>query len=87
MHEIRTRSLGRNAVTAEPTASMTPGAFVSEDAPGHDRGHMALQDVQIGTADRGLGDLHDRVAYRLKLGLRPVPPALSCPGRDRRAPS
>jgi hypothetical protein len=54
-------------------------ALMAKDAPRRTGGHVALQDVQIGPADRGLGELHDRVVGRLELGLRPVLDLLATP--------
>src|SRR3712207_8178520 len=36
--------------------------LVAEDVALHDRRHVAVVEVQVGAADRGRGDLHDRVS-------------------------
>ena len=47
-------------------------AFVAQDAPGRAGRDIALQDMQVGAADRGLGDPDDRVRRSGDLRHRPV---------------
>ena len=47
-------------------------ALVAEDAARLAGGHVALEDVQVGAADRRLGDLDDRVGGRRDFRLRMV---------------
>ena len=44
--------------------------LVAEDRPGLDLGHVALEDVQVGPADRGRVDADDRVRRLLEAGIR-----------------
>ena len=65
--EISTRSPGLNAVTAGPDLVDDAYALVAEDAAGLASRDIALEDVQIGAANRRLGDLDDSVRGRLDL--------------------
>jgi hypothetical protein len=58
MHETSTRSPGATVVTAEPTDSTVPTA---ENPPFGDLGHVALQNVEVRTADGGAVDPHNGV--------------------------
>ena len=69
MQEISTRSPGLKAVTPAPTLSMTPTPSWPRMRPGAQVGDIALEDMQIGAADRRFDDLDDRVARRPDLGL------------------
>jgi hypothetical protein len=60
MQEIRTRSPGLKVVTPAPTVDHAH-AFVAEHGAGLAGGHVALEDVQVGAADGGLGDAHDGI--------------------------
>ena len=62
--EIRTRSPALNAVTADSNLVDDADALVSENAAGLARRDVALEDVQVGAADRRFGDLDDRVGGR-----------------------
>src|SRR5690606_23900139 len=43
-------------------------AFMAQNAPGLHRGYVALEDVQVGAADGGAGDAHDRIGGFLNPG-------------------
>ena len=47
-----TRSPAANELTPRPTSSMVPTASWPSTVPGRHAGHVALEDVQIGAADR-----------------------------------
>ena len=64
MHEIRTWSPGLNAGDAGADLVDDADAFVAENAAGLAGRHVALEDVQVGAADRGLGDPDDRIGRR-----------------------
>ena len=68
MQEIRTRSPGLNAVTAGPTAIDNADAFVAENAARLAARDIALENMQIGAANRRLGDFDDRVGRRRMSG-------------------
>ena len=72
MQEINTWSPGMEGGHADADLVDHADALMAEDATRRTSRHVTLEDVQIGAADRGLGDLHDRVVGRLELGLRPV---------------
>ena len=72
MQEISTWSPGLKVVTPAPTSSTTPTPSWPRMRPGVAGRHVALEDVQVGAADRGLGDLDDGVGRRLQLRHRPV---------------
>ena len=57
--------------------------FMAKDAARRTGRDIALQDVQVSSADGGLEDLHDRIARRLDLRLRTIFDPLSGPARDR----
>ena len=62
-------------------------ALVPEDpALGHS-GHVALEDVQVGAADRGRVDPDDGVGGIDELGVGDLVPALVVRDRGRRVPS
>jgi len=52
--------------TAGPDAVHNADTFMAKNASWRASGDVALQDVQVGAADRGLSDLDDGVACRLK---------------------
>ena len=54
-------------------------ALMAEDAARCRRRHIAFQDMQVGAADRGLRDPHDRIAGGLDDRLGAVL-KLDCPG-------
>ena len=70
MQEIRTWSPGLNAVTAGADLVDDADALVAQNAARRAGRHVAFEDVQIGAADRRLGDLDDRVGGRGDLRLR-----------------
>src|SRR3954447_14954075 len=55
-----TRSLSRS--TPGPTSTHLAHELVAHDVALLHRRHVAVEQVQVGSADRGRGDLHDRVA-------------------------
>ena len=61
--------------------------LVAEDRPGSHVGHVALEDVQIGAADRRRVDADDRVRRLLDPWFRAPLPRRAGPGRGRRDPS
>ena len=63
----------------DPAADGLDGAdrFVAEDPPVGHRGHVALQNVQIGAADRHGVDPDDRVGVRDDARLRHLFPGLA----------
>ena len=61
--------------------------LVTEDAAVGHRGHVALQDVQVGAADRHRVDANDRVGVRLQTSASALPPTPSCRDRGTREPS
>ena len=65
MHDTSTRSPGLTFLT--PGADLLDGAdrFVAEDPSVGHRGHVALEDVQVGAADRDGVDADDRVGVGL----------------------
>src|SRR5262249_49923146 len=52
-----------------------PDALVAENRPGLHFGHVALEDVQVGAADRRRVDPDDDVGRRLEFGIGPFLPA------------
>ena len=62
MQEIRTRSPGLNAGHGRADFFDDADAFMTENAAGRASRHVAFEDVQVGSANRGLGDSDDRVA-------------------------
>jgi|GEM_PF-3711320 len=52
-----------------------PHAFVSQNTTIHHSGYVALEDMQIGTADSGMGDAHHRIRGLLDRRLRLIFPA------------
>ena len=71
-----TRSPTANALHRVADRGDRADRFVAEDpAVGH-RGHVALQDVQVGAADRGRVDADDHVGRLLDRGVRDVLPGL-----------
>ena len=77
MQETSTRSPGRTLRTAAPTSSTVPTASWPSTVPAVHLGHVALEDVQVGAADRhgvdaddGIGVVDDRrVGDLLPVGL------------------
>jgi len=69
MQEIRTWSPGAEGGDRGADGVDDPHALVAEDSPRRAGRDIALEDVQICPADRGLDNPHDRVPRRLKLGL------------------
>ena len=61
MHETSTRSPGAIVVTAGADLDDRADGLVPEDRAGLHLGDVALEDVQIGAADRGRVDPDDRV--------------------------
>ena len=61
MHETRTRSPTLTGRDAGADRDHGADGFVAEDAAVGHRGHVALEDVQVGAADGGRVDPHDRV--------------------------
>ena len=84
MQEISTRSPGLNAVTAGADLVDDADALVAENAARLAGRHVAFEDVQVGAANRRLGDLDDRVGRRRDFRLWRDLPGPSCPGPDRR---
>jgi hypothetical protein len=60
MHDTSTRSPGSRVVTASPILDDCADGPVAEDRP-PDLGDVALEDVEVGAADRGRVDADDRV--------------------------
>ena len=61
MHETSTRSPTVTFLTPAPTSLDGADRLVAEDAAVGDRGDVALEDVQVGAADRDGVDPHDGV--------------------------
>ena len=80
MHDTSTRSPSFTLRTASPVATTVPTASWPSGAPVGDGRHVALQDVQVGAADRRRVDPDDRVR-RLAYG----PDRASTPSACRRA--
>ncbi len=72
MQEISTGSPGRKSGHARPHRIDHPDALMPEDAPRRAGRDVALEDVQVGAANRGFGDPHHRVAGRLDFRLGAV---------------
>ena len=74
---------------ADAVADGLDGAdgLVAEDAAVGHRGHVALEDVQVGAADRGGVDPHDRVGAVDDHRVGDLFPCRRCRGRGTREPS
>ena len=66
-----TWSPGLNVVQPRPDAVDNADAFMSQDPARCTARHVALQDMQVGSANRRLHDLDDGVVVRLDNGLGP----------------
>ena len=76
MQEIRTRPPSATPVTAAPTSSTVPDRLVPEDATRDHLRDVALEDVQIRTADRDGVHPHDGVAWLSHFWQRDIGPLL-----------
>ena len=65
--EIRTRSPGLKCGDARRQPVDDADALMAENAAGLAGRHVAFEDVQVGAANRRLGDLDDRVGGRSDL--------------------
>jgi hypothetical protein len=76
MQETSTRSPGFTVVTPAPTYG--PDSLVTQDRPGSNLGHIALEDVEVGSADRRRVDPNDRIGRLLDRRIRhPLPGSLT----------
>jgi hypothetical protein len=75
MHETSTRSPGAGQRRHGATG-LDDGAdgFVAEDRPRLHLGHVAVEDMEVGPADRRRVDPHDRVGRLLDRGVRNLVP-------------
>ena len=69
-HVVADRELGHRAAHLGDHAD----TLVAEDPAGRDRRHVALEDVQVGAADRRRVDPHDDVRRILDLRIRRIGP-------------
>ena len=87
MQEIRTRSPGLKVGDGRPDLVDDADALVAENAAGLAGRHVALEDMQIGAADRRLDDLDDRVGGRRDFRLGVIFQGLLVRALDKREPS
>ena len=76
MHDTSTRSPGLRFLTPEPDRLDRADRFVAEDPARRDRRDVALQDVQVGAADRDRIDPNDGVGVLDNCRLRDLLPRL-----------
>lgn len=74
MHDTRTRSPGATVRTLLPTSSTVPDRLVAEHPARLGGGDVALEDVQVGAADRDAVDADDGVVGALDGRVRDVLP-------------
>ena len=86
-HDTRTRSPAPDGLDARADRLDGADRFVAEDASVGDGGEIAFEDVEIGAADRGGIDAHDRVGVIANGGLVDFFPGLACRDRGTRVPS
>ena len=87
MHDTSTRSPGFTFLTPAPTDLDGADGLVAEDAPVGHLGNVALQDVQVGAADRDRVDADDRVGVVDDHRLGDLLPRLVVRVRGTRVPS